>query len=176
MNETISKATMREGQYLTFLMGQDQYSLDIMMVKEIIAYSDIMKVPMLPPYIKGVINLRNKVVPVIDLSMRFGKGETAITKLTCIIIIELQKGNKQVEIGIVVDSVSEVINLAKDEIEQTPEFGDDVRADFISGMGRIGNKFIIMLNVSRVLNVQDINFIEKAAIEGRNMMSGNKKD
>jgi purine-binding chemotaxis protein CheW len=108
--------------------------------------------------------------------MRFGKGETAITKLTCIIIIELQKGNKQVEIGIVVDSVSEVINLAKDEIEQTPEFGDDVRADFISGMGRIGNKFIIMLNVSRVLNVQDINFIEKAAIEGRNMMSGNKKD
>lgn len=175
MNETLNKTSHEERQYLTFLMGQDQYSLDIMMVKEIIAYSDVMKVPMLPPYIKGVINLRNKVVPVIDLSMRFGKGETDIGKLTCIIIIELEKGDKRVEIGIVVDSVSEVINLNETEIEQTPDFGDDVHADFISGMGRIGSKFIIMLNVSKVLNVQDIKYIEKATKDGLEILSENKE-
>jgi purine-binding chemotaxis protein CheW len=172
MNETINKSSIGEKQYLTFLMGQDQYSLDIMIVKEIIAYSSIMKVPMLPEYIKGVINLRNKVVPVIDLSMRFGKGKTEISKLTCIIIVELQKSDKKVEIGIIVDAVSEVISLATDEIEQTPEFGDDVHAEFISGMGRINERFIIMLNVSKVLNVQDLTFLEKAAKEGSNLFSG----
>ncbi|MDH4201133.1 MAG: chemotaxis protein CheW [Spirochaetia bacterium] len=174
MNETINTSSIGERQYLTFLMGQDQYSLDILMVKEIIAYSDVMKVPMLPDYIKGVINLRNKVVPVIDLSMRFGKGKTEISKLTCIIIIELSKGEKKVEIGIVVDSVSEVISLSGAEIEKTPEFGDDVHADFISGMGRIGERFIIMLNVARVLNVEDISYLEKAANEGKNLLSGAK--
>jgi len=172
MNETVNKSSIGERQYLTFLMGQDQYSLDIMMVKEIIAYSNIMRVPMLPDYIKGVINLRNKVVPVMDLSMRFGKGKTDISKLTCIVIIELQKADKRVEIGIIVDAVSEVISLASDEIEQTPDFGDDVNAEFISGMGRIGDRFIIMLNVSMVLNVQDINYLEKAAKEGSSLLSG----
>lgn len=172
MEQTSSKiSSEQEGQFLTFLMGDDQYSLDIMLVKEIIAYSDVMKVPMLPDYIKGVINIRNKVVPVIDLSMRFGKGKTEIGKLTCIIIMELKKGDHKVEIGIIVDSVSEVLSLSQDEIENTPEFGDDVRADFISGMGRVGDRFIIMLNVSRVLNVEDISLLQKAAKEGKNMLS-----
>jgi len=156
-------------------MGQDQYSLDIMIVKEIIAFSNIMKVPMLPDYIKGVINLRNKVVPVMDLSLRFGKGKTDISKLTCIIIVELQKADKKVEIGIIVDAVSEVISLAADEIETTPDFGDDVHADFISGMGRIGERFIIMLNVSKVLNVQDLTYLEKAAREGGTILSSSTK-
>jgi len=172
MNETANKSSVGERQYLTFLMGQDQYSLDIMVVKEIIAYSTIMKVPMLPEYIKGVINLRNKVVPVVDLSMRFDKGKTEISKLTCIIIVELQKAEKSIEIGIIVDAVSEVISLSLDEIEQTPEFGDDVHAEFISGMGRIDDRFIIMLNVSRVLNVQDITLLEKAAKEGGSLLAG----
>lgn len=172
MNETLNKSSIGERQYLTFLMGQDQYSLDIMIVKEIIAYSNILKVPMLPEYIKGVINLRNKVVPVIDLSMRFGKGKTDVSKLTCIIIVEMQKAEKRVEIGIIVDAVSEVISLAEDEVEQTPDFGDDVHAEFISGMGRIGDRFIIMLNISKVLNVQDITYLEKAAQEGSSLLSG----
>jgi len=159
-----------ERKYLTFLMKNDQYSLDIMLVKEILAYSDVMKVPMLPPYILGVINLRNHVVPIIDLAMRFGKEKTEVNKLTCFIIIELKKGDRKIELGIMVDAVNEVITLMPEDIENTPEFGDDVHADFISGMGKLGNKFIIMLNVAKVLNVQDIDMLEKAAKAGKSMM------
>ncbi len=164
-------ATADEQQYLTFLMGQDQYSLSIRQVKEIIAYTDVMKIPMLPHYIKGVINLRGHVVPVIDLSLRFGKENTQIGKLTCIIIIEVARGDQVRELGIMVDAVNEVISLASDNIEDRPEFGDDVNVEFIDGMGRVDDKFVIMLNVSRLLNVKDLDVLDKAAQAGKTMMN-----
>lgn len=160
-----------EEQYLTFLMGKDQYSIDILQVKEIIAFTDVLKIPMLPDYIKGVINLRGHVVPVLDLAMRFGKERTQVSKLTCIIIVEVQKGDRKRELGIMVDAVNEVISLAKENIEETPEFGEDVRADFISGMGKVDDKFIVMLNVARLLNVEDLKALEKATEEGENIIT-----
>ena len=159
-----------EEQYLTFLMGKDQYSIDILQVKEIIAFTDVLKIPMLPDYIKGVINLRGHVVPVLDLAMRFGKERTQVSKLTCIIIVEVRKGDRNREVGIMVDAVNEVISLSSENIEETPEFGEDVRADFISGMGRVDDKFIIMLNVARLLNVEDMKALEIATAQGEDII------
>ncbi|MES0489803.1 MAG: chemotaxis protein CheW [Leptospirales bacterium] len=165
--------TTGERQYLTFLMGSEQFSLDILQVKEIIAFTDVMKIPLLPEYVKGVINLRGHVVPVIDLALRFGNTGTSISKLTCIIIIEIEKGDKKAELGIMVDAVNEVISLSEENIEDRPEFGEDVRADFISGMGKIGEKFIIMLNVSKILHTKDIDYLHQAAKEGSEMLVSN---
>ena len=156
-----------EKQYLTFLMGAEQYSLDIHQVKEIIAYNDIMEIPMMPNFVKGVINLRGHAVPVIDLALRFRRKGATISKLTCIIILEVMREEKVTQLGIMVDSVNEVISLTENDIEESPDFGDDVRADFISGMGRIEDKFIIMLNVSSMLNLKELEYINQAAEKGR---------
>jgi purine-binding chemotaxis protein CheW len=143
-------------QYLTFTLGGEMFAVETLSVKEIIEYGQITAVPMMPPSIRGVINLRGAVVPVIDLKARFGAQPTEVTRRTCIVIIELGSGDDHQVIGIVVDTVSEVLEIPPSEIEPPPAFGARIRADFISGMGKIAGRFVILLEMGRVLSVDEL--------------------
>jgi purine-binding chemotaxis protein CheW len=152
------------GQYLTFLLSGEVYALGILNIKEIIQYGDLTEVPMMPTFIRGVINLRGKVVPVIDLAVRFGKGETAVSRRTSIIIIEMMQTDMADEfetqcLGIMVDAVNEVIDIAGADIEPPPTFGAKLRPDFISGMAKHLGRFIILLNLESVLSIQELSSI-----------------
>lgn len=145
-------------QYLTFMLGGEEFAIGILAVKEIIEYGGVTEVPMMPACIRGVINLRGAVVPVMDLSARFGKEATAVAKRTCIVIFEIEAeddGEQQV-IGMVVDAVNAVLEIAAAEIEPAPTFGAKIRTDFITGMGKVSGKFVILLNVDSVLSIEEI--------------------
>jgi len=145
-------------QYLTFMLGGEMFSLGILCIKEIIWYANLTEVPMMPACIRGVINLRGAVVPVMDLSNRFGKLSTPVVKSTCIVIVELPtavEGQHQ-NMGIVVDSVQAVLEIPTSEIEPAPNFGTKIRADFIEGIAKVNGKFVILLNVTRVLSMEEI--------------------
>jgi len=148
-------------QYLTFTLGGEMFAVAILNVKEIIEYGSITEIPMMPTFIRGVINLRGAVVPVIDLSSRFGNKPTEVARRTCIVIIELSDGEASQDIGIMVDAVSEVLEIAKSEIEPPPGFGAKIRTDFISGMGKVNGKFVIILNVSKVLSIEEIALLSR---------------
>jgi purine-binding chemotaxis protein CheW len=156
---TQAGSNSEEGQYLTFLLGGEMYAIGILNIKEIIEYGQVTEVPMMPAFIRGVINLRGRVVPVIDLLARFGKPSTAINKRSCIVIIEVEADGTQQDIGVVVDSVSEVLEILASEIEPAPSFGAKIRADFISGMGKVNGKFVILLSVSKVLSVEEMSML-----------------
>ena len=143
-------------QYLTFLLSGEMYAVGILNVKEIIEYGSLTEIPMMPAFIRGVINLRGAVVPVIDLSARFGGRTTESSRRTCIVIIELAHEDERHDIGIVVDAVSEVLEVSDADIEPAPSFGAKIRADFIAGMGKIGGKFVIILDIQKVLSVDEI--------------------
>lgn len=146
-------------QYLTFLLGGEMFALAILNVKEIIEYGNLTEIPMMPPFIRGVINLRGSVVPVIDMSARFGGIASEIGRRTCIVIVEMKEaegGGASQDIGIIVDAVSEVLEIPRGEIEPPPAFGARIRADFIAGMGKVSGKFVIILNVQRVLSVEEM--------------------
>ena len=141
-------------QYLTFLLSGEMYAVGILNVKEIIEYGQLTEIPMMPAFIRGVINLRGSVVPVIDLSARFGGQQIEVSRRTCIVIIEIGSEEERHDIGVVVDAVSEVLEVSAADIELTPSFGAKIRADFIDGMGNIGGKFVIILDSQRVLSVE----------------------
>jgi purine-binding chemotaxis protein CheW len=146
-------------QYLTFLLGGEMFALAILNVKEIIEYGNLTEIPMMPAFIRGVINLRGSVVPVIDLTARFGGKATEVGRRTCNVIVEMkggEGGDERYDIGIIVDAVSEVLEIPKSEIEPPPSFGAKIRADFIQGMGKVGGKFVIILNIDRVLSVDEL--------------------
>jgi purine-binding chemotaxis protein CheW len=143
-------------QYLTFTLGGEMYAVETLSVKEIIEFGQVTAVPMMPASIRGVINLRGAVVPVIDLKARFGGQPTDVTRRTCIVIIELGAEDEHQVIGIVVDTVSEVLEIPAAEIEPPPSFGARIRADFISGMGKIAGRFVILLEMGRVLSVDEL--------------------
>ena len=150
------KITEEQQQYLTFLLGGEMFSIGILNIKEIIEYGSLTTVPMMPDFIRGVINLRGAVVPVIDLSARFGHAQSSITRRSCIVIIEVETNGEKHDVGVVVDSVSEVLEIPASEIEPAPTFGAKVRADFIAGMGKVNNKFVIILDVDRVLSIDEM--------------------
>lgn len=143
-------------QYLTFTLGGEMFAVGILNVKEIIEYGSLTEIPMMPAFIRGVINLRGAVVPVIDLSARFGGKTAEIGRRTCIVIVEVQQEEGRHDIGIMVDAVSEVLEIAGSEIEPAPAFGARIRADFIDGMGKVGGKFVIILDIMRVLSVDEM--------------------
>jgi len=146
-------------QYLTFMLGGEMYAIGILNIKEIIEYGQVTEVPMMPVFIRGIINLRGRVVPVVNLLARFGKHSSEITKRSCIVIIEAGTEEEQQDIGIVVDSVSEVLDIPASEIEPAPSFGAKIRSDFISGMGKVNGKFVVMLSVSKVLSVDEMSML-----------------
>ena len=143
-------------QYLTFSLGDEMFAVGILNVKEIIEYGHLTEIPMMPAFIRGVINLRGSVVPVIDLAARFGSRTTAVSRRTCIVIVEVSEGDQLHDIGILVDAVSEVLDIPAGEIEPPPSFGAKIRADFIFGMGKVGGRFVIILNIDKVLSVEEI--------------------
>ncbi|MBW7900869.1 MAG: purine-binding chemotaxis protein CheW [Rhodocyclaceae bacterium] len=153
---TAAAADNAPQQYLTFTLGGEMFAVAILNVKEIIEYGTVTEIPMMPPFIRGVINLRGAVVPVIDLSCRFGGKTTQVARRTCIVIIELNEGDAKHDIGVMVDAVSEVLEIAPSEIEPAPAFGAKIRTDFISGMGKVNGKFVIILSIDRVLSVEEI--------------------
>ena len=143
-------------QYLTFMLGEEVFAINILSIKEIIEYGNLTIVPKMPSFIRGVINLRGSVVPVIDLAARFDRPEAAISRRTCIVIIEVQHEDVQQVIGVLVDAVNEVLEISADQIEPVPSFGTKIRTDFIDGMGKVDQKFVIILNVNQVLSVDEM--------------------
>ncbi len=149
-------------QYLTFVLGGEMYAIAILSVKEIIDYGNLTVVPMMPECIRGVINLRGAVVPVVDLARRFSSGSTEITRRSCIVIVEVETDGEHQDVGVIVDAVSEVLEIRHDQIEPTPAFGAKIRTDFIQGMGKVDGRFVIVLNVNRVLSTEDLAMLGRA--------------
>jgi len=143
-------------QYLTFMVGGEMFALPIAGIKEIVEYREPTGVPMMPSFIRGVINLRGRVVPIIDLCARFARGKSEPGRRTCFVILELQHEEWMHDIGVLVDAVSAVQEIAEDDIEPPPDFGARLRPDFISGMGRIGDKFVVILDLAKVLSVDEL--------------------
>jgi len=143
-------------QYLTFTLGGEMFAVGILNVKEIIEYGNLTEIPMMPAFIRGVINLRGAVVPVVDLAARFGGKVSQVQRRTCIVIVEVQQEDAKHDIGIMVDAVSEVLEIRAADIEPPPSFGAKIRADFIAGMGKVAGKFVIILNIQKVLSVEEM--------------------
>jgi purine-binding chemotaxis protein CheW len=150
-------------QYLTFLLGGEMFAIGILNIKEIIEYGSLTEVPMMPSFIRGVINLRGSVVPVVDLSARFGRSKTEVSRRTCIVIIEVENADEKHDIGVMVDSVSEVLEIPRSEIEPPPAFGAKIRVDFMAGMGKVAGKFVIILDADKVLSVDELSMLGQAA-------------
>lgn len=158
-----------ESQYLTFLLGKEMFAIGILSIKEIIEYGQVTSVPMMPNFVRGVINLRGQVVPVIDLQARFGRPSSVVGKRSCVVIIEIQMPAEQEQhvIGVIVDSVSEVLAIAPSQIEKAPQFGAKLRPDFIAGMGKIDDKFVIILNVDKVLSIDELSALTERVDDER---------
>ena len=141
------------GKYLTFALGNEEYSVPVLKVREIIKIMDITAVPQVPEYVKGVVNLRGKVIPVVDLRLKFGFPAADYTERTCIIVVEVALTTGSRMMGIIVDHVSEVLNVTAEEIEQTPQFGDEIQTDYMKGIAKVQGQVKILLDLDRVLGV-----------------------
>jgi len=155
--QTDSKSLINTSEkYLTFNLGGEQYGIEILKVKEIIGIMDITKVPRTPDFVRGVINLRGKVIPVIDLRTKFGMEKIADTEQTCIIVVDILVEDNPIQMGIIVDSVSEVLDIPHSDIEETPSFGTAVTTDFIKGIAKTKGGVKILLNIEEVLSKGEI--------------------
>ena len=143
-------------QCLLFLLGEEAFALDISSVREIIQQGQMTPVPLMPNFVRGVINLRGAVVPVIDLQARFGRPAATLGKKTCIVIFDSQREGERVELGLLVDAVSEVVDIPMADIEPPPNFGGSVRRDFIRGMGKLGQRFVVILDPDKALDVGEM--------------------
>jgi purine-binding chemotaxis protein CheW len=159
-------------QYLTFHIAGEEYAIGILRVKEIITYGTLTTVPQTPPSIRGVINLRGSVVPVVDLAVKFGLPSRPVTDRTCIVIVELNFSGEPTVMGIMADSVSQVVELFANDILPAPPFGTHVSTDFLRGMGKAGLKFVLILDIDKVLSAADM--INPVSLDGAesNMVSG----
>ena len=156
MNAAATHSDARAGKYLTFQLSNEEFGIRVLKVREIMGLQEITAVPQTPAHIKGVINLRGKVVPVIDLRLKFGLAAAEYTQRTCIIVTEVQGESGSVLMGIVVDGVSDVLNLAGSEIEDTPDFGGEYAGGYLLGMAKVKGKVKILLDIERVLSTQDL--------------------
>jgi purine-binding chemotaxis protein CheW len=145
-----------ETQYLSFALAGEEYAIGILRVREILEYDTLTVVPQTPPCIRGVINLRGSVVPVVDLAVKLGLPATPITKRTCIVIVEVDLDGTPTVMGVMADAVSQVMDLAPQDIEAPPAFGTQVRVDYLRGMGKIGKKFVLLLDIDRVLGAAEL--------------------
>lgn len=164
--ETQCGEGQRGGKYLTFLLGAEEYGIRVLQVREIIGIQDITGVPQTAPYVKGVINLRGKVIPVVDLRLKFGLREMDYTPRTCIIVVQVKAGAISLLMGIVVDEVSEVLNLADSDIEDTPDFGEgaSVAGSYLLGMAKVKGKVKILLDIDRALSGQELGGLESVGL------------
>ena len=153
------KQRAKAGKYLTFVLDGEDYGLEILKVREIIGMMSVTALPGTPGFVKGVINLRGKVIPVVDLRLKFGMPERAYDQETCIIVVDIGC----VEMGIIVDQVSEVMNIAEEDIDDSPKFGADVATEFILGMGKMNNEVTILLDISRIFSTEERETLESSA-------------
>ena len=161
----MNQSTIEESQYLTFQSGTEVFGIGILRIKEIKEYVSVTTIPMMPDYIKGVINLRGNVVPIIDLPVRLGRENSIISKRSCVIIVEVENEEEFIDIGILVDAVNEVIDIPPGAIEMAPSFGAKIRAEFIQGIGKLENQFVIILSINRVLSVAELSSFEEFSTE-----------
>ena len=152
--ESLTIAQEKAGKYLTFALGNEDFGLEILKVREIIGYIETTVVPKMPEHVKGIINLRGQVIPVIDIRSKFNMETTVITEQTCIIVVETQAGRNKYNTGIIVDNVLEVLDIKAEEIEDTPDFGSTIDTDFILGICKVGSSVKILLNIDSVLDDQ----------------------
>ena len=155
--------TAKAGKYLTFALGKEEYGLEILKVREIIGSMEVTAVPRTPSYVKGVINLRGQVIPVVDLRAKFGMGAAERTQENCIIVVEISSDGRKLFTGIVVDRVCEVLDIAGDKIQEPPSFGATVDTSFIMGMGKVGDAVKILVDIDKVLTTDDVTHITRAA-------------
>jgi purine-binding chemotaxis protein CheW len=163
INDALTHTSRRDGKYLTFSLAGEEYGIGILKIREIIGMMPITSVPETPHFVKGVINLRGKVIPVIDLRTRFSMAEIGYSERTCIIVVETQVPGKLVAIGIVVDAVSEVLNIKAEDIEDPPAFGVKLNTDYILGMAKMGKGVKLLLDIDRVLGADDLMLLKEAA-------------
>jgi len=163
VGQAVKVMAEKEGKYLTFTMADEEYGIGILKIKEIIGMMPITTVPQTPEFVKGVINLRGKVIPVIDLRLRFGIEAIDYTERTCIIVVEIAGSAGTVQMGIVVDAVSEVLNINEEDVEDTPTFGTKLNTDYILGMAKMEGGVKILLDIDRVLSAEEIAVLEEAA-------------
>ena len=163
MDQAVKAMADREGKYLTFTLADEEYGIGILKIREIIGMMPVTSVPQTPPFVKGVINLRGKVIPVVDLRLRFGMEANDYTERTCIIVVEIAGQAGTVQIGIVVDAVSEVLNIKAEDIEETPTFGVKLNTEYILGMAKMEGGVKILLDIDQVLSTEEISALEKAA-------------
>jgi len=154
--ETDDETGTEQSQYLTFVLGGEVFAIGILVVKEIIQYQRLTVVPMMPEAVRGVLNLRGAVVPVIDLAARFGRPASEVKKGTCIIIVETTAGENRQDVGVIVDAVNQVLEIPESAIEPPPTFGASIRTDFIHGLGKVDGKFVILLNPDQVLSLEEL--------------------
>jgi purine-binding chemotaxis protein CheW len=156
---------VRAGKYLTFLLAREEYAIQVLKVREIMGIQHITTVPQTPADVKGVINLRGKVIPVTDLRLKFGLPEAEYTQRTCIIVVQLQ-GETASQVGIIVDEVSEVLNLVQGDIQDTPDFGRGVTTPYLLGMAKVKGKVKILLDIDHVVSAQDLHGIQAILNQG----------
>ena len=155
-------------QYLTFLLGKETFAISILGVKEIIEYGTLTAVPMMPECVRGVINLRGRVVPVVDLAVRFDRDQTVPGRRTCIVIVEVAgEEGEQRDIGIIVDAVNQVIEIPAADIEPAPAFGANLRGEFIQGMGKVDGRFVIILHVAQALSIEEMAHVAASAVSAQ---------
>lgn len=164
MAETQSVEIMEmAGKYLTFRLATEEYGLEILKVQEIIGIMNVTRVPKTPEFVRGIINLRGKIIPVIDLRIKFGMEPQEDTERTCIIVSQVSRGDQHITMGVIVDEVSEVLDIAEEQIEEAPSFGASVQTDFLLGMGKIAQKVVMLLDVDQVLSSCDFDSMQDAA-------------
>ena len=159
-------------QYLTFVLSGEMFAIGILAIKEIIEYTHLTAVPMTPEYLRGVINLRGAVVPVLDLSVRFGKPANEVTKRTCIVIIEIHVGAQRYDVGIVVDAVNAVLDIPATDVEPPPGFGARIRTAFIQGVAKVHGRFVILLDLNQALAAEELFALAEATEPGSSDAGG----
>jgi purine-binding chemotaxis protein CheW len=163
MDQAIKATAIKTGKYLTFSLKDEEYGIGILKVKEIIGMMPVTSVPRTPDFVKGVINLRGKVIPVVDLRLKFSMESIPYTDRTCIIVVEINSVDSTVQIGIVVDAVSEVLNVNGEDVEDTPQFGTTLDTNYILGMAKMEGGVKILLDIDKVLNTDEISALEEKA-------------
>lgn len=159
VNTVVSK------QFLTFRIGNEHYGLELSQTREIIEYSGITEVPLMPNFLRGVINLRGEVVPVIDLAVRLGRKPIEVQRRTCIIVVELTNNDQHHVLGLLADAVSEVIEMDEENIEDAPSFGANIRAEFIQGIAKQGEEFVVLLDANNALSIRELAHLVEAELQ-----------
>lgn len=162
ISQAVTAAADKEGKYLTFILDKEEYGIGILKVKEIIGMMPVTSVPQTPNYVKGVVNLRGKVIPVVDLRLRFGMESVEYTERTCIIVVEISEKPAPVMIGIVVDAVSEVLNIKGEDIEDSPSFGSTLKTNYILGMAKTEGGVKILVDIDKVLTSDELDLLKSA--------------